>query len=115
MKTTDPGGAKPKGSPEAKAPAVKVAPLVKVMDPGSAAVSLCAVAAVEDEVIWPAMMPFAPVPTARVMALVPFRCMAHPVGTSRSVPAPPAMVKTTAASLCRITVVLFEMISFPIV
>jgi hypothetical protein len=63
----------------------------------------------------PLMLPVAPVATVIVIALMAFRFKAHPVATTRSLPADPVMVKITAAALWRFTTVLFETRSCPIV
>ena len=105
---TDPKEVVPKGLPEKKEPALKTAPALKTMAPGSAAVRRCAVEAVDEKVMFPAISAVAVVPIVMVIALTAFRFSEQPEGTLRSVPATPLMVSVAAEELCRLMVVLFE-------
>jgi hypothetical protein len=96
-------------------PVEKVPPLLNVIALASAAVKRCAVEADAENVIEPLMLPVAPLLSAIVIAFVVLQFSAEPVGTSRSVPVPPPIVRVTPAAAWRFTVLLFDSRSCPMV
>src|SRR6185295_13961551 len=94
-------------------PCVNVAPELNVIPLASAAFSLCGA---PEQVMLPLKLPFEPADRVIVIALVPVSLSAEPLGTMRSDPVAPEMVRIALATpACRFTVVLPETDNCPIV
>src|ERR1041384_4608954 len=76
-------------------PWVNVAPELKVIALASAELSLCAA---PEQVMLPLKLPFEPADRVIVIALVPVSLSAEPLGTDRSDPVAPEIVRTALAA-----------------